>query len=122
MQQDDAQSFKAFDKIKPKMCNPSKVKCPHMTLFEQLNRLLSTKQENEEAQIKCTKRFKWAQDNVKSIMGTEWLEKFVETTEECINETDNDTKKTLKDTSFESFMVCTFLRNSDSPNFQMQCT
>ena len=54
--------------MKPKMHDPSKVKCPHVTLFEQLERLLSTKQEEEEPSIEHTKRFKQGQDNVKSIV------------------------------------------------------
>ena len=40
--------FKIMAAMKLKMHNPSKVKCPHVTLFEQLERLLSTKQEEEE--------------------------------------------------------------------------
>ena len=91
--------FKIMTATKLKMCDPSKVKCPHVTLFEQLERLLSTKQEEEEPLIKHTKRFKQAQDNIKSIMGTEWLCKFVENTEQCINETETDIKKNSKKTA-----------------------
>ena len=64
--------FEMMKAIKLKMDNPSKVKCPFVTIFEQLERpLLNTKQEEEEALIEHAKRFKQAQDNVKSTMGTE---------------------------------------------------
>ena len=65
------------------MHDPSKVKHTHITSFKQPERLLDTKQEDEEPPIKSTKRFKQAQDDVKSIVGTEWLEQFVESTTEC---------------------------------------
>ena len=115
------------EKIKLKMCNPSKVKCPHVALFEQLERPLDTKQEDEEPPIKCTKRFEQAQDNVKSIVGTEWLKQFVESTSECTQETDTNKQEQLEDDSFETFMAHAFLQNSDSDkcgslkkNFQTQ--
>ena len=91
------------------MCNPSKVNCLHLTLFKQLERPLDAKQEDGEPPIKCTKRFKQAQDNVKSIVGTERLEQFVESTSEHAQETDTDKQKQLKDDSFETFMACKFL-------------
>ena len=85
--------------MKLKMCNPSKVKCPCMTLFEQLERSLNTKQQEEEAPIECTKRFEQAQDNMKSIVRTEWLHQFVESTEQCINKTNGDVQDKLKENS-----------------------
>ena len=60
--------FKMMKAIKPKMHDPSKVKCPFVTIFEQLERLLNMKQEEEEVLIEHTKRFKQAQDNAKSIV------------------------------------------------------
>ena len=70
--------FAMSEKIKLKMCNPSKVKCPCVALFEQLEMPLNAKQEDEEPPFKHTKRFKQAQDNVKLIVGTKWLEHFAE--------------------------------------------
>ena len=72
------------------------------------------KQEEEEAPIEHTKRFKQAQDNVKSIVGTEWLCEFIENTEEFINESDDDTRKKLKKKSNEAFVAHAFLRNCDN--------
>ena len=63
--------FKMMKAMKLKMCDPSKVKCPFVTIFEQLDRLFNAKQEDEEASMEHTKRFEQAQDDVKSIMGTE---------------------------------------------------
>ena len=97
------------EKIKLKMCDPSKVKCLCIASFKQLERPLNTKQEEDEALIEYTKQFKQAQDNFKSIVGTEWLEMFVESTSEHMQETDADKKKKLKDCSFETFMACSFL-------------
>ena len=115
-------------KIKLKMHDPSKVKCLCITLFEQVERPLDTKQEDEEPPIEHTKRFKQAQDNIKSIVGTEWLEQFAESTSECTWETDTNKQKQLKDDSFETFMAHAFLSNGDSnecgslkKNFQTQC-
>ena len=106
------------------------MKCPCITLFKQLERPLDTKQEDEEPLIKCTKRFKLAQDNVKSksIMGTEWLKQFMESTSECTQETDTNKQQQLEDDSFETFMARAFLQNGDSnecgslkKKFQTQC-
>ena len=49
--------FKMLEKIKLKMHDPSKVKHPCATLFEQLDQSLNTKQEEEEAIMEHTKRF-----------------------------------------------------------------
>ena len=61
-------------------------------------------------------------------MGTEWLKQFVESTSECTQETDTNKQKQLENDSFETFMACAFLQNSDNDkhgslkkNFQMQC-
>ena len=99
-----------MEMTKLKMHDPSKVKCPHVTLFEQLKRLLSTKQNEDEPLIECTKKFKQVQDNVKSIMGTECPDKFTENMEEHINKTENDTRLELKKQSNKSFMACMFCK------------
>ena len=78
--------FKMMKAIKLKMHDPSKVKCSFVTIFEQLDRLSSAKQEEDEALIECTKRFQQAQDNVKSLVGTDWLHEFVENAKEFMNE------------------------------------
>ena len=41
--------FKMMKAMKLKMCDPSKVKCPFVTIFEQLERLFGTEQEDKEA-------------------------------------------------------------------------
>ena len=97
------------------MCDPSTVKCPCVTSFEQLERLLNAKQEEDKPLTEHTQKFKQEQDNVKSIMGTKWLDKFAENTEECTSNTKDDIKETLKKTSCESFVAHTFLRNCDNP-------
>ena len=47
--------FAMPEKIKLKMWDPSKVKCPCVASFEQLERPPNAKQEDEEALVKCTK-------------------------------------------------------------------
>ena len=120
--------FAMLEKIKLKICDPSKMKCPCVALFKQLERPLDTNQEDEEPLIKHTKRFKQIQDNVKSIVETEWLEQFVESTAEHMWEMDKSKQKKLEDDSFEMFMACAFLWNGDSDKcgslkkkFQTQC-
>ena len=63
------------------------------------------KQDFEEPSIKHAKKFKQAQDNVKSLVGTEWLDKFVESTEECIDDSDTNAQAELKQNSNETFMA-----------------
>ena len=53
---------------------------PMRCIVSETGKTIGTKQEDEELLIECTKRFKQAQDNVKSIVGTEWLEAFMELT------------------------------------------
>ena len=101
--------FKTLEAIKLKMCDPSKVKCPFVTLCEQVERPLTTKQEDDEGTVECTKRFKQQQDNVDSIMGKEWTETFTESTSECTNENDATKKKDLKDKDGNSFQHFIFL-------------
>ena len=71
--------FKMMEMIKLKMHDPLKVKHTHMTLFKQLDGLPSTKQEEDEPLIQCTKKFKQVQDDVKSIVHAEWLKKLQRT-------------------------------------------
>ena len=106
--------FETMKAIKLKMHDPSKVKCPFVTIFEQLDRLFNAKQEDEESLNDYTKRFKQAQDNVKSIMGEDWLHHFTENTEEFINASNSAEEDELKKNSNERFMAYAFLRNCDT--------
>ena len=78
--------------------DPFKIMMPmkQKMLFEQLERLLSTKQQEEEPLIEHAKRLEQAQNDVKSIVGTAWLHKFVKNAEECINEAQDNVKKNSK--------------------------
>ena len=87
------QPFDMKQMIKLKMHDPSKVKHPHATLFEQLEHLLGAKQEDEEVLLEHTKCFKQAQDNVKSPLEMIQLHKFMDTTVECSGESDQQSNK-----------------------------
>ena len=61
-------------------------------------------------------------------MGREQLDKFVESTKECVNESDTSAQSELKKNSNETFMAYSFLRKSNGlkhgslkKNFQTQC-
>ena len=120
--------FKTLEMIKLKMCDPSKAKYPFVTLFKQIEQLVTTKQDDDEGTIECTQRFKQQQDNVDSTMGKNWLDTFIESTKEHIDAADSTEEQKLKDAGCESFMACVCLRNSNSnkhgslkKNFQTQC-
>ena len=74
------------------------------------------------------KRFEQVQDDVKSIMGKDWLHNFVENTEEHTNASDTNKQNALKEESNEQSVACAFLRNCDDDkhgslkkSFQTQC-
>ena len=89
--------FKTLEAMKLKMCDPSKVKCPFVTLCEQMERSMTTKQDNDKGTVDCTKRFKQQQDNAESIMGKKWLDTFIESTSDCANKMSATKKQDSKD-------------------------
>ena len=100
--------FATMKAIKLKMHDPSKVKCPFVTIFEQLDGSFNAEQEDEESSMDCTKRFEQVQDNVKSIVGKDWSHNFVENTKEHINASDTNEQTALKEESNERFVAHAF--------------
>ena len=62
--------FKMMEMIKSKMHDPSKVKCPCATSFEQLERLLNTKQEEDEPLMEHTK----SSNRHKTMSSQSWVQ------------------------------------------------
>ena len=99
------------------MYDPSKVKNPYITLTEQMERLLTTKQEDDETITEYVKHFKQARDNFKELIGDTFLHDFVKTTVEYKNEADTGKKTELAKNSTETWMSYLVLRNSDSNKY-----
>ena len=103
--------------IKKKMYDPARAKYEYVTLTESLNRILTTKQEDDENLVDYTKRFKQARDILCDTVGEDILHKFVETTNEYQKETDSDEQKKLKEDSFGKWTTYLYLVNSDQRKY-----
>ena len=71
------------------------------------------KQREEENLIDCVTRFKSAKNVLKLHVGAKVLHKFVEHTKECWNETNTMKKQEMKNESFDKWMACLLMRNSN---------
>ncbi len=78
--------------IKKKMFDPAKSKYSFAVFTEQLERLLSIRQEDGESLTEYVKRFKQHRDNTKELIGRSFLDQFIENTEDY-RPSDNDTQK-----------------------------
>ena len=109
--------FELLKAIKMKMYDPSKVKNPFITLTEQMERMLTTKQEEDESITEYVKRFKQARDNFKELIGKTFLHEFVETTAEYKKSVDSSEQDQLKANRIETWMAYLLLKNSDSNKY-----
>ena len=80
--------------IKVLMHDPIRAKYPFASLTEAISRTLNIKQMENEGLLDHTKRFKQARDIMKSHVGKDVPDNFVENTPECRNET-NTTKAVM---------------------------
>ncbi len=69
-----------LNKIKVLMHDPIRAKYPYASLTEAISRMLNLKQSKNEGLLDYVKRFKEPCDIMKSHMGTDILDKFVENT------------------------------------------
>ena len=90
IQDDPIELLKA---LKVLMHNTVRVRYPYALMTEALTRLLHVKQGEQEPLLDYVKRFKETRDVIKSSMGTDILNKFVENTQEFRNETKDVKKK-----------------------------
>ena len=103
--------------IKVVMHDPLRAKYPYASLTESLLRTLTAKQGEKEDLAAYVRRFKDARDVMKSQLGTDFLEKFVETTQEYCETTDALKQQNLKDGAFAQWMGYVFMHNSDKNRY-----
>jgi hypothetical protein len=82
-------------------------------MTDALGRFYHTRQAQEEVLSDYYKRFKQEHDVLKSTLGTEFLNHFVESTADYKSASDAIERKALKDGAFEQWCAYQFLRNSD---------
>ncbi len=109
------------------MYDPSKTKNPFAMLTNQLERLLSIRQTDDENLKDYVKKFKQQCDNVREVLGTKLLEEFVTKTAEYMDEADNSKKDKIKEGAFNRWTAFLLLKYSDTrkysslkKNFQTQ--
>jgi hypothetical protein len=102
-----------LNKIKVPMHDPMIAKHPFASSKEVMVRMLNIKQIENEGLLDCTKRFKQSRDITKSHVGTAMLDKLVEKTHECQDETDALKQQDMKDGTFEKWMACLLIRDSN---------
>jgi hypothetical protein len=106
-----------LNKIKVLMQDPIRAKYPFASLTEAISRMLNLKQSENEGQFDYVKRFKVSRDIMKSHVGTDILDKFVENTLEYLDETDTTLKKEMKDEAFDRWMAYLLIRNSNQAKY-----
>ena len=106
-----------LNKIKVLMHDPIRAKYPFASLIEAISRMLNLKQSEKEGLLDYVKRFKESRDIMKSHVGTDILDKFVENTLEYRDETDTTLKKEMKYGAFDRWMAYLLIRNSDQAKY-----
>jgi hypothetical protein len=89
-----------LNKIKVLMHDPIRAKIPFVSLTEAISRMLNLKQSENEALLDYVKRFKESRGIMKSHIGTDILDKFVENTLEYRDATSTTLKQEMKHRSF----------------------
>ena len=106
--------FELLEAIRVLMHDPARAKYPFASMTEVLMRAMQyTKQKEDENLIDYVTRFKSAKNMMKSHVRSEVLHKFVEHTEEHQNEKNLIKKQEMKNESFDKWMACLLMRNSD---------
>jgi len=101
-----------LDEIEKIMNQPKRSSYPFISLAETLCSLLNYKQ-NDLSVVDYKEEFKQKRALVASLMGTTWLAKFVENTEEYSAASD-DERKNMKDSAFEQFTTLLFMRGANT--------
>jgi len=113
--QDDP--IQLLTKIKVLMHDPIRAKYPFASLTEAMNRMQNIKQIENKGLLTYVKRFKQSRDIMKSHMGTDILDKFVENTREYQEQTEAAKKQELKDGPFDKWMAYLLIQNSDQSKY-----
>jgi hypothetical protein len=103
-----------LDKIKVLMHDPIRAKYPFASLTGAISKMLNLKQSENEGLLDYDNRFKELRDIMKSHVGTDILDKFVENTLEYYRDESNATlKQEMKDGAFDRWMAYLLIRNSN---------
>jgi hypothetical protein len=106
-----------LNKIKVLMHNPIRAKYPFASLTKAISRVLNLKQSENKGLLDYIKRFKESRDIMKSHVGTDILDKFVENTLEYRDESSTTLKQMMKDGAFDSWMTYLLIRNSNQAKY-----
>jgi hypothetical protein len=99
------------------MHDPIRAKYPYASLTKAMSRMLNIKQIESEGLLDYVKRFKESGNIMKSHVGTDILDKFVENTREYQDETDQLLQQNMKDGAFNKWMAYLLIRNSDQAKY-----
>jgi hypothetical protein len=106
-----------LNKIKVLMHNPRRAKYSFASLTEAISRMLNIKQSENEGLLDYFKRFKESLDIMKSHIGTDILNKFVENTLEYHDATYTTLKQGMKYGAFDRWMAYLLIHNSDQAKY-----
>jgi hypothetical protein len=95
------------------MHDPMRAKYPFASLTEAISRMLNLKQSENQGLLDYVKIFKESQDIMKSHVGTNILDKFVENTLEYRDESNATLKQDMKDGAFDRWMTYLLIHNSN---------
>ena len=107
----------ALPAIRNLMSSAVRAVYPMMTLVSRIVRLITTKQNPDEDLLDYVKRLKEHRDNLKALMGDEFLTDYVKNTEEY-KKAPNQTKKTkLEEGAFDQFISCLAIYGCDKSKY-----
>jgi hypothetical protein len=106
-----------LNKIKVLMHDPIRAKYPFTSLTKAISRMLNFKQSENKGLLDYVKRFKESRDMMKSHMGSNILNKFVENTLEYWDESNATLKQEIKDRVFGKWIAYLLIRNSDQAKY-----
>ena len=90
---------------------------PYEVVAEGLQKIVNMKQYKEENLVKHTERFKHEKSVIKTILGINFLDKFVESTKEFQHISKDKEKQKLKAEAFEKWMAALYIKNSDQRKY-----
>ena len=110
--------FKMLEVIEMKMYSQVRAKYEYTQVTDTLVQLINTKLENGETLTNYTKRIKQSRDNVKSILGEEFLNDFIKTTDKYARMSNSKEMMELKKGAFKKWTAYMMLRNGDNNKYR----
>jgi len=102
-----------LERIKQLMHDPIRARYPFASLTRALEGVINIQMNEGERLTDYTDRFKQARDILKSMVGTELFDQFIEHTEEYRTESDTDKQKEMKKTAWEKWITYNYVRKTD---------